>query len=123
MRISIHGKDFRPTTADQQYVTEKLSKLDRFIPNIQRIGVELDVDHNVTKGKKFRIEVWVSLVSQDIKAGVKAEHFQEAVDLVYPKLERQLSNLKERRLDRRKPWATKAKQHARPSRRRNVSGL
>lgn len=95
MDITISGKDFRPTEADQAYVTAKLAKLERFHPNIQRIGVELDVDHNVTHGRKFRIEVWVYLVNKDIKAGLKAEHFQEAVDLVYPKLERLLVKDKE----------------------------
>ncbi len=102
MRITISGKDFKPTAADREYVTAKLAKLEKFYPKIESIGVELDVDHNVTHGKKFRIEVWVYLVNKDIKAGLKAEHFQEAVDLVYPKLERQLTNLKERNIDRRK---------------------
>lgn len=123
MRITIHGKDFKPSSADQEYVIAKLSKLEKFYPHINRIGVELDVDHNVTKGQKYRIEVWVALANRDVKAGLKAEHFQEAVNLVYPKLERQLTRLKERRNDRRKPWATKSKQHTRPSRRRNLSGL
>ncbi len=104
MNITISGKDFHPTEADQTYVTEKLQKLERFHPNIQRIGVELDVDHNVTHGQKFRIEVWVSLPDKDIKAGLKAEHFQEAVDLVYPKLERQLVRSKEKMTGRWKFW-------------------
>lgn len=102
MNINIHGKDFKPTTADQDYVAAKLSKLTRFAPDIQRIGVELDVDHNVTHGQKYRIEVWVSLPDRDVKAGLKAEHFAEAVDLVYPKLERQLTKFKEKRVERRK---------------------
>ncbi len=100
MDITISGKDFHPTEADKTYVTEKLVKLERFHPKIERIGVELDVDHNVTHGKKFRIEVWVYLPNKDIKAGLKAEHFQEAVDLVYPKLERQLVKDKEKTEDR-----------------------
>ncbi len=95
MTITISGKDFKLTPAIKQYVTEKFTKLGKFNPDVTRIGVELDVDHNVTKGKKFRVEVWVYLPSKTIEAGLKAEHMEEAIDLVYPKLERQLIKQKE----------------------------
>ena len=82
MTITISGKDFKLTPAIKQYVTEKFTKLGKFNPDVTRIGVELDVDHNVTKGKKFRVEVWVYLPSKTIEAGLKAEHMEEAIDLV-----------------------------------------
>ena len=72
----------------------------KFNPDIIRIGVELDVDHNVTKGTKNRIEVWVYLPGKTVQAGVKAEHMTEAIDLVHPKIERQLVKQKEIRRSR-----------------------
>ncbi len=95
MNITISGKDFKLTPVIKEYVTEKLSKLEKFHPHIQRIGVELDVDRNVTKGKKNRIEVWVYLPGKTIQAGMKAEHMDEAIDLVYPIIERRLVKRKE----------------------------
>lgn len=96
VNIIISAKDFKLTPSIKEYVSEKMSKLQKFHPNITRIGVELDVDHNVTKGLKHRIEVWVDWPGGEAKAGVKAEHMREAIDLVYPKLERQLVKAKEK---------------------------
>lgn len=95
MNITISGKNFKLTPSIKEYVTTKFGKLERYNSNIRRIGVELDVDHNVTKGKKHRIEVWVYLPSKTVQAGMKAEHMEEAIDLVYPLIERQLVKQKE----------------------------
>src|SRR5438105_2091150 len=102
MNITISAKDFKLTPAIKEYVNEKMSKLEKFNPDILRIGVELDVDHNVTKGLKNRIEVWVYLHGKTVQAGVKAEHMDEAIDLVYPKIERQLVKQKEIRTSKAK---------------------
>lgn len=95
MNITIGAKHFTLSESIKTYVEEKMAKLEKFNPNIQRIGVELDVDHNVTKGKKHRVEVWVYLPGQTLQAGMKAEHMEEAIDLVYPIIERQLVKQKE----------------------------
>ena len=100
MNITISGKDFKLTPAIKEYVNEKIGKLAKFNADILRIGVELDVDHNVTKGKKNRIEVWVYLPGKTVQAGMKAEHMDEAIDLVYPIIERQIIKQKEKRRSR-----------------------
>ena len=110
MRITISGKDFKPTPANQEYITAKLSKLERFHPNIRGIGVELDVDHHAHSGNRYRAEVWVHLSAKDIKAGIKAETMKAAIDLLYPKLERQLVKHKEKLVGRPKTWSAKGKQ-------------
>lgn len=102
MDITISGKDFKLSPAVKEYVQEKLGKLEKFNPDILRIGVELDVDHNVTKGLKNRVEVWVYLPGKTVQAGMKAEHMDEAIDLVYPKIERQLVKQKEIRRSKAK---------------------
>ena len=102
MPITISAKDFQLTPAIKSYVEDRMSKLSKFHPRIELIGVELDVDRNVTKGFKNRVEVWVYLPGQTISAGVKAEHMDEAIDLVYPKIERQLVKSKEIRKSKAK---------------------
>lgn len=103
MNITINAKDFQLTPAIKEYVEEKLGKLERFSKRIQRIGVELDVDHNVTKGLKHRIEVWVYLPEKTLQAGLKAEHMNEAIDLVYPKVERLITSHEGKRRDQKRP--------------------
>ncbi len=102
MNITISAKDFKLTPSIKEFVEERFSKLAKFHPQAHRVGVELDVDRNVTKGKKFRVEVWVYLPGRTVEAGVKAEDMRQAVDMVYPKVERQLVKLKEERLGRRR---------------------
>lgn len=104
MNITISAKDFKLTPSIKEYVNEKMGKLAKFDQDIQRIGVELDVDHNVTKGIKNRIEVWVYLPGVTLEAGMKAEHMQEAVDLVYPIIERQIIKHKEKRRSMMARW-------------------
>ncbi len=95
MHITISAKDFKLTPAIKSVITEKVNKLAKFNPHVQRFGVELDVDHNVTKGKKYRVEIWAYLPGKTLEAGIKAEHMEEAIDLVIPKIERQLVKTKE----------------------------
>lgn len=95
MNITISAKDFKLTPTIKSLIMQKVQKLAKFNPHVQRFGVELDVDHNVTKGRKYRIEIWAYLPGKTLEAGMKAEHMEEAIDLVLPKIERQLVKLKE----------------------------
>ncbi len=103
MNITISAKDFKLTPANKTYVEEKLGKLSRFSKRIKRIGVELDVDHNAKSGLVNRVEVWVYLPEKTLQAGLKAEHMNEAIDLVYPKIERQITSYEGKRRDRKRP--------------------
>lgn len=99
MNITIEAKDFKLTLANRLYVEEKLGKLGRFSKRIERIGVELDVDHNAKSGSIHRVEVWVYFPEKTLSAGVKAEHMNEAIDLVYPKIERQITSYEGKQRD------------------------
>ncbi len=102
MQLTISGKDFALTPSIKTYVASKLSRLEKFAHDAERIGVELDVDHSHHKGDIYRIEVWVYFPGETIQAGEKAEDMHAAVDLVYPKLERQLTDRKQKKLAERK---------------------
>ncbi|MBI3573335.1 MAG: ribosome-associated translation inhibitor RaiA [Candidatus Kerfeldbacteria bacterium] len=97
MHITISGKDFALTPAIKEYVIEKIGKLAKFSRAIERIGVELDVDHNQHRGQIYRVEVWIYLPGKTLRAGQKASNMHEAIDTVYPKLERQIVRDKERK--------------------------
>lgn len=96
MNITISGKDFPLTTALKDYVSAKIGRLEKFSREIERIGVELDVDRNHHTGDLYRVEVWVYLPGKTIQAGMKADDMRTAIDAVYPKLERQIVKDKEK---------------------------
>jgi putative sigma-54 modulation protein len=103
MNITISAKDFKLTPAIKEYVNEKMGKLTRYSKRIQRIGVELDVDHSAKSGLINRIEVWIYFPEKTLSAGVKAEHMNEAIDLVYPKIERQITKYEGKLRDQVRP--------------------
>lgn len=96
MHIDISGKDFQLTPAIKDYVEEKLGRLIKFNDEIIRIRVELDVDHSKHHGDINRVEVWIHTPHQEFQAGERADDMNAAIDLVYPKLERQIIRAKEK---------------------------
>lgn len=102
MNITYTGKDFQVTPSLKEYAQEKLGKLARFNKQIERIDVEMDVAHGRHSGDIYRVEVWVHTPGKVVKAGEKTSDMHAAIDLVYPKLERQLVRLKDEMLRRRK---------------------
>jgi len=99
MHITISGKDFDLTPSLKELIEEKLGRLTKFSTRIERIGVEMDIDHASRHGLKNRIEVWVYLPEKTLQAGLKAEHMPEAIDLVYEKIERQIVSYERKRRD------------------------
>lgn len=96
MHIDISGKDFQLTPALKSYVEEKLGRLGKFQNDILRIRVELDVDHSKHHGDIFRADVWVHTPRHEFRAGEQASTMNAAIDLVYPKLERQMVREKQK---------------------------
>lgn len=102
MNITISAKDFDLTPSIKEYVEEKLGKLERFSKHLQRVGVELDVDHSSHSGAIHRVEVWAYFPGKTLQAGLKAEHMREAIDLVYPKIERQIVDYERKTRDQKR---------------------
>lgn len=86
MNIIVSAKTFKLSDYLVEYVEKKLEKLARLVPKDTDVKVELDHDHNQHTGLVFRVEVSLHLGKTVIKAGEKAEHMNEAIDLCVPKL-------------------------------------
>jgi len=94
MNVIISGKDFSLTPSLKAYTLAHTKKLGRIMPAIQEIKIELDVDKNQHSGAIYRAEISVKLPGSFLKAGEKAEHMQQALDLCVPKLAKQLERVK-----------------------------
>jgi ribosomal subunit interface protein len=102
MNITINAKDFNLTPSIKLYIEDKLGKLTRFSRQLKRIGVEMNVDRGALHGKVNRVEVWAYLPKITLRAGVRAEHMREAIDLVYPKIERQIVSLERKTREKKR---------------------
>ncbi len=102
MNVIISAKDFKLTDTLKAYVIKHTAKLSHFSKSIQEIKVELDADKNQTTGVRFRAEASALVNGRYFKAGERAEHIQEAIDLCMPKLVRQVERYKEKLQSQRK---------------------
>lgn len=104
MSTILSGKHFGLNKPLKNYINAKLKNAVRYSPlPIKDMKVELDVDKNQRSGLIHRVEISLILPGKIIKAGQKAEHMREAIDLCFPKIYRQLKKYKTQRFKSKNP--------------------
>lgn len=94
MDIIIGAKDFKLTPSLKTYVEQKVGKLARYWSKIIRARVEFKIDHKQKSGDIFHIEVCLEVPGPDIAINAKASEIYSAINIVVPKLERQIVKVK-----------------------------
>lgn len=93
MKLNIRGEKLTITNSMKDYITEKLSKLDKYFENPDEINMNVLVR---VKGLEQIIEVTAPTKKFTLRAEESNEDFYAAVDLVISKLERQIRKNKDR---------------------------
>ncbi len=93
MKLNIRGEKMTVTPAMKSYITEKLSKMDKYFENPEEISTNVLVK---VKGLEQIIEVTALTKRFTLRAEESNEDFYAAVDLVINKLERQIRKNKDR---------------------------
>lgn len=93
MKLNIRGEKVTITAAMKSYITEKLSKIDKYFENPEEISANVLVR---IKNLEQIVEVTALTKRFTIRAEETDEDFYAAVDLVVAKLERQIRKNKER---------------------------
>ncbi|MFZ5391426.1 MAG: ribosome hibernation-promoting factor, HPF/YfiA family [Patescibacteria group bacterium] len=96
MDFIISGKNFKLTPSLKQYIQDKLGRLKKYWGKIIRARVELKVDKAHKSGQISEVDVVLEVPGPDIRAEQKASEMHEAIDLVMPKLEKQLRRAKDK---------------------------
>lgn len=96
MDIKIQALHFELGEAREEFITKKLSKLDRFASDIQLAEVTLKIVKPDTADNK-EASVKLHLAGADLFADKTADTFEEAVDVAIDALKRQLEKRKEAR--------------------------
>ena len=94
MKISIYCKKIKLTDKLYDYVNEKIGSLEHYIDNVIECWVELDEDLAQKSGKKYRCEVQMKVPRGSIRAVETAYDIFETIDLVVPKLTKQIEKYK-----------------------------
>jgi putative sigma-54 modulation protein len=93
MKYNIRGDKVTVTQSMKSYITEKLSKMDKYFENPEEITANVLVK---IKGLEQIIEVTALTKRFTLRAEESNEDFYAAVDLVINKLERQIRKNKDR---------------------------
>lgn len=90
MRFFFKGVDVDEKTRD--YIEKRISTLDKFIDNIIKSEVEIDLD----KKGKFRVEVMAHTPRNMFRADNTTDSIEASVDMVVDELQEQITHMKDR---------------------------
>jgi len=102
--IDVTGIKYDVDAKTLKYVTEKVGKLDRFLPSHARKTMTADVklkQVNKDHGNKYEAEVIVHLPEKILTASDTTFNMMAAVDIVEAKLIAQLKKYKDSRIERK----------------------
>ena len=102
MEIKIHGDKIKITKAMNDYIEEKLEKLDKYLENSENVHANVIVK---VKNHEQIVEITIPLKTVILRSEETQEDFYAAVDKTIDKLERQL------RKNKTKIMAKQAKTH------------
>jgi putative sigma-54 modulation protein len=94
MKIAIKGTNTDLSPSLKEYVHEKVGSLEKFYKRIVQTDVELEVFPKHKSGEIYRAEVTIFVPRDVLRAEEKATDMYAAIDLVMPKLKKQLAKYK-----------------------------
>ncbi len=93
MEIKVHGKHTHISDSLEQFAAEKLSRLNKFVPLISMIDVEL-YEEGRTKDGSHVAEVSVTTNGPSFRAKTTAADHRAAIDMAVDRLSRQMTDFK-----------------------------
>ncbi len=92
LQLTGHNVEILPTV--RSYVEKKLDKLERHLPNIGGVKVELTEQKTKSQAQRYRTQVTIDINGTLLRAEEQAENLLVAVDKVIPALDRQIEKYK-----------------------------
>lgn len=98
MNINIKATKTTLTPSIKQFVEDKLTILEKFVREEDKIRVEIEVDKKHHTGLVFRAEI--DIQPRGLYAEARGEDFYSAMDLVVPKIKEQLAKAKDKKVSK-----------------------
>lgn len=102
MHLHVKGKNFEVTDSIRSYTERKLRKLDRRVHDSTRVEIELAVERNPSIAESQVAEATVHLKGRTLRAREAARDMKAAIDELADKVVRQVKDLHDKRVDRRR---------------------
>ncbi len=95
MEVMIQSVKFDADKKLQDFIREKLNKMERFVENIISADVFLKIDKNSEQGNKVAT-IKMEVAGGEFVAERQAKSFEEAVDLSLDAIRKQIDKFKEK---------------------------
>ena len=102
MQLHVKGKNLEVNESIRSYAERKLQKLDRRVHELTHVEIELAVEHNPRIAESQVAEATVHLKGHTLRAREAARDMNAAIDELVDKLVRQVRDLHDKRVDRRR---------------------
>jgi putative sigma-54 modulation protein len=101
VEVLLKGRGVRVTEQMHRMARHKMDKLPRLNPSVTRIEVEVILEHNPRIDGSHRVEVACVTPRKTFRAEAAGRDLDGALDQVIERLERQMTNYRDRMKDRR----------------------
>jgi len=97
MQITITSKNLDITDRLRSYIERKVSKLDRFLPNVDEARVELSVQSARSAKDRHSVQLTLRADRTILRAEERSADMQTSIDVVLDKMSRQMERYKGKR--------------------------
>ncbi|HXX59500.1 MAG TPA: ribosome-associated translation inhibitor RaiA [Dehalococcoidales bacterium] len=113
LKITGHNVEILPTV--RTYLEKKLNKLNRHLPNLDIVKVDLTEQPTKSREQRFISQITLDVMGTLLRAEERAETLTAAIDLSVPALDRQIEKFKGKGYRKSKAGiANRAKNNAEP---------
>lgn len=92
MRLEISSKNYKPNNNLKEIIQKKISKFDKFFKQEAQAKVVLSLSGN----NKYTMEVTILFDNMKVRSEVTGDNMFDNIDIVLPKIERQISKYRSR---------------------------
>lgn len=92
MHLSFYGKQYDIPAQVKQYAEQKLSVIEKFLPDVQEIRVNISLGHHHRKGEVFTVSVHLTRARERMNARAESQDPYAGLDFIVEKLERQIAH-------------------------------
>jgi len=96
MKITFYAKNIKLTYDLEDYARAKINALEHYFKRALEAKVELDYASGQRTGPVYRIEINIRAPKQILRAEHTSSDIHEAIDLVVPKLKKEIERYKEK---------------------------
>ena len=115
MQVAISSKNLEVTNTLREYIEGRVTRLDRYLPNIDEARVDLSMQNSKSAGDRHTVQLTVRANGAILRAEDRSGDVRTSVDAVMEKMQRQIERYKGKHWRSRNRLQTRDDQMAVPA--------